>query len=87
MIVEGKLKSGLSKLKRWDFQRFEGSIKGAIARKEADIKNFEVVNDIISVPEWIKANKELDALLEEDEVYWKQRSREDWLMHEDKNSK
>lgn len=36
---------------------------------------------------WLKANKDLNMLLEEDEMYWKQRSREDWLQWRDKNLK
>lgn len=30
---------------------------------------------------------ELDRLLEEDEIYWKQGSTEEWLKWSDKNSK
>lgn len=64
----------MMKLSKWNKARLNGSIKSAIQRKEKDWK-------------LRMAEKELEALLEEEEIYWKFRSREDWLRWGDKNTK
>lgn len=47
----------------------------------------ESFGDINSPDLWLKANNELNDLLDEKETYWKQRSREDWLNLRDRNTK
>ena len=36
---------------------------------------------------WVKEEKHIDGLFLEQEIYWKQRSRIDWLSKGDKNTK
>ncbi|CAK9329991.1 unnamed protein product [Citrullus colocynthis] len=67
----------LEKLAYWNHGRLNGSLKGGIARKEQEIQ--EISNQ--ALPNWhynmIKVEKELEQFSEEEEIYWKQRSRED----------
>lgn len=46
----------------------------------------EFIGCPLSVNDWAKANKKLERLITEDKIYWKQRSREDWLALGDKNT-
>lgn len=69
--IEGCLKS----LKSWNRERLNGSLAKAIDRKKRELASLskdDSCYDSIS-----KAQRDLDDLLEEEERYWKQRSRED----------
>lgn len=70
----------LERLGNWSRYRYGGSIRGAIARKETEIKNLSSEKDDHRVLELKEKEKELEIMLEDDEVYWRQRSREDWLQ-------
>lgn len=58
-------------------ERLKGLIKGAINRKEEGIKELMNRNNTDNFERIAKAEKDLESLLEEEERYWKMRSRED----------
>lgn len=68
----------MGKLKRWNLERLKGSLKAAVARKERDIHELSCCRGSLAEFRVREAKKELDLLLEEEEKYWKSRSREDW---------
>lgn len=80
-IIEVCLKQLLS----WNKDRLKGSIQQAIERKMTEI---EILKKDDNSWNMLKtAEKYLEELLEEEERYWKQRSREDWLNWGDGNTK
>ncbi|KAL5805657.1 hypothetical protein ACOSQ4_028390 [Xanthoceras sorbifolium] len=85
--LRDKLGLCADRLENWSKVKF-GSLKKAIDRKRCEInllydrKQSEQVLDAIKSRE-----RELESLLSKEELYWKQRSRVDWLLAGDKNSK
>ncbi|KAL5794878.1 hypothetical protein ACOSP7_003472 [Xanthoceras sorbifolium] len=85
--LRDKLVLYADRLENWSKVKF-GSLKKAIDRKRCEInllydrKQSEQVLDAIKSKE-----RELESLLSKEELYWKQRSRVDWLLAGDKNSK
>ncbi|KAL5804943.1 hypothetical protein ACOSQ3_031743 [Xanthoceras sorbifolium] len=85
--LRDKLVLCADRLENWSKVKF-GSLKKAIDRKRGEInllydrKQSEQVLNAIKCRE-----RELESLLSKEELYWKQRSRVDWLLAGDKNSK
>ncbi|KAL5794824.1 hypothetical protein ACOSP7_003418 [Xanthoceras sorbifolium] len=85
--LRDKLGLCADRLENWSKVKF-GSLKKAIDRKKCEInllydrKQSDQVLDAIRSME-----RELESLLSKEELYWKQRSRVDWLLAGDKNSK
>ncbi|KAK9991581.1 hypothetical protein SO802_026566 [Lithocarpus litseifolius] len=94
LVVEQGLASTLkkiqvcgSKLMKWGSIRITPD-KEAIKQiqKRLDRLNEEEMN-FDSKAENLELNKEMDELLQKQEIYWAQRSRISWLQHGDKNTK
>lgn len=72
--------SSINHLRQWNFEKFKGSIRNAIYGKKDEIASLEVKEIISNTGLWLQANnKDLNMLLENDEMYWRQRSCEGWL--------
>ncbi|KAL5758878.1 hypothetical protein ACOSP7_021489 [Xanthoceras sorbifolium] len=85
--LRDKLGLCADRLENWSKVKF-GSLKKSIDRKRCEInllydrkQSDQVLNAIRSM------ERELESLLSKEELYWKQRSRVDWLLAGDKNSK
>lgn len=83
-----RIDSCLAKLKKWSTTRLGGSIKNVIFKKEKEIKRLTCErenSDIVNALSLAEIN--LTNLLEEEEKYWSIRSREEWLLWGDRNTK
>lgn len=83
----GVVQDCMQQLNQWSRSMYRGSIRGAIARIEREIQILANRNDGRSLSEIREKEKELENLLEDDEIYWKQRAREEWLQWGDRNTK
>jgi hypothetical protein len=82
-----KLKNTLSTLHRWGNNKF-GIIPRRIKEVENKLKELNDQNGYQDLDEQIRiTEKDLDNLLESEEMWWSQRSRALWLQHGDKNTK
>lgn len=82
-----KLKATLVTLSRWGNNKF-GIIPRRIKEVENKLKELNVQNGNQDLDEQIRiTEKDLDHLLQSEEMWWSQRSRALWLQHGDKNTK
>lgn len=80
--INSKIYRCLQSLDIWNRNQLQGSIKGAVERKKTEIQRLKQITGGLPDQNLIKAEKELDSLLEEEEMYWKLRSREDGFVGE-----
>lgn len=85
--LQSGIKACLMSLRKWNYNQLQGSLRRAITRKKKEIARMDDGICPFSALTWTKENLELEELVEEDERYWKQRSREDWLNWGHQNSK
>lgn len=82
-----KIEKCIHKLHLWNKRRMKGSLKNVIARKEEFIQRMSMEDCEENFDEILKTKMDLENLLEEEEDYWRCRSREIWLKSEDRNTK
>lgn len=83
MLTNGRLV--LEELSKWGKSKF-GNIKTRIKRIKEKLKQIQC-NPHHEANVEAKLRGELDKFLEMEEVYWKQRSKTDWLKNDDRNIK
>ncbi|KAL5783968.1 hypothetical protein ACOSQ2_006360 [Xanthoceras sorbifolium] len=85
--LRDKLVMCADRLENWSKVKF-GSLKKAIDRKRCEINLLYDRKQSDKVLDGIKSReRELESLISKEELYWKQRSRVDWLLAGDNNSK
>lgn len=82
-----KISSCLEGLALWNKERLGGSISKVVDQKLKQIKDIELQDSGFPSQSLMKAERELEMLFEEEEKFWKIRSREDWLKWGDKSTK
>ncbi|KAL5537575.1 hypothetical protein UlMin_045802 [Ulmus minor] len=85
--IPNRLKFCATKTDEWGFAKF-GNLKKNINKLQKDIelkKTDSSYGSNVAVIQDMEAS--LESLLNQDEIYWKQRSRMEWLAHGDWNSK
>jgi hypothetical protein len=85
--LTNKLQHTLTALHRWG-QNIFGTLPRKIKHVQDELMNLNQIHGTQDLTQAIKEKEfELDKLLDGEEMWWKQRSRADWLQHGDKNTK
>ncbi|KAL5582403.1 hypothetical protein UlMin_014845 [Ulmus minor] len=85
-IVE-RLNFCAKKTDEWGYRTF-GRMKHDITLLQQEIESHKEYSSFaFNVANILRLEHKLEMLLGQDEIYWKQRSRMDWLAHGDRNSK
>jgi hypothetical protein len=84
--VASNLSGVMDCLQSWS-KKTVGCVPKKIDKLRKRLKSINVRNAIQDQQEKIQIEKELDSLLEQEEIYWRQRSRINWLKEGDRNTK
>ena len=80
-------KDSLAELKMWSREEFGGRTK-KLRKLLDDLKSYkQSSNHYVSGDEFKRLERQIDDLLVDEEIYWRQRSRAVWLREGDKNTK
>ncbi|KAL5548251.1 hypothetical protein UlMin_003482 [Ulmus minor] len=85
--VEDRLRVCVTRTYDWGYRKY-GGLQKEIVHLQWDIerkKTYESFGHSLGVI--LEMEKRLDSLQNRNEIYWKQRSRMEWLAHGDHNSK
>ncbi|KAL9681626.1 hypothetical protein QQ045_013412 [Rhodiola kirilowii] len=84
--LKEKLRDCMGQLARWNGSAF-GRIKDKIRELKEDIQDLRVgVRSKETIKREVKLSEELDEWLGREELYWRQRSRAEWLRNGDRNT-
>lgn len=86
-VYSTKLSCCMRELHKWNRDILRGSLKGAIASKKEEIRRVQMRGSSNWRHIALEAEKDLEWLLEEEEIYWRQRARKDWIQWGDRNTK
>ena len=86
-VFKKAAKESLAELKLWSKQAFGGREK-KLKKLLAELKTYKDNNNHYSSGDQVKLlERQIDDLLIDEEIYWRQRSRAVWLQEGDKNTK
>jgi exonuclease III len=86
-ITTNKLSATLNHLHKWGIDKY-GNIPRKIKKLQQDIHHLKgTIPDAIMLQKTKVLERELDELMKEDELWWAQRAKSNWLKTGDKNSR
>ncbi|XP_050231894.1 uncharacterized protein LOC126680759 [Mercurialis annua] len=85
-LLPTRLKNCAQAFGRWGKKQF-GDLQDSIVIKKNKLNALLASNDLVPVEQIKSVESELNDLLWQEEVAWRQRSRVSWLAHGDKNTK
>jgi hypothetical protein len=84
-VVQHKLETCKSALRRWNGQKY-GCAEKAIKKKTKELEILQKNESVMDGLEIKKLQQEIDFLLEQEDLRWKQRAKQNWYRQGDKNT-
>jgi hypothetical protein len=84
--IVGKLNSSKGPIKQWVRKKMQAS-EDLIKLKTCELENLQCMEGNVDLKAEKELKDEIHGLLDQEESKWKQRAKEDWLRHGDRNTK
>jgi exonuclease III len=84
-MVQQKLETCKSALRRWNGQKY-GCAEKAIKKKTKELEILQKYECVGDGPDIKKLQTEIDFLLEQEDIRWKQRAKQNWYRQGDRNT-